>query len=84
MPDKQTDTLTAAEVRHLCGEVPDWKVAAIVATGASVGEIETAIAWAAGEDDVMGEARRPLAGTAGAVYDILTADEEYGDEDRGL
>lgn len=83
MPDKEPQSLAASEVRRLCGDVADWKIAAIVATGAGVDDIEVAIAWAAGEDDVMGEERRPLVGAAAAVYDILTADDEYGDEDRG-
>lgn len=70
------------DVRHLLGDVADWKISAILATGASLDEINAAIAWDAGEDDVMGEERRPLSGGAAAVYDILIADEEYGDEDR--
>lgn len=75
---------THEDVRRVCGDVADWKVAAILATGANLDEIETAVAWDAGEDDVMGEERRPLIGAAAAVYDILIADEDYGDEDRGL
>lgn len=75
--------LGADDVRHLCGDIADWKVSAILAVGASLEEIETAVAWAAGEDDVMGEERRPLSGLSAAVYDVLDADEEFGDEDRG-
>lgn len=75
--------LSGDEVRHFCGDIADWKVSAILAVGASVEEIETAVAWAAGEDDVMGEERRPLSGSAAAVYDVLVADEEFGAEDRG-
>ena len=69
------------DVRHLCGDVADWKVSAILATGATLDEINAAIAWDAGEDDIMGEERRPLTGPAAAVYDILVADEEFGDEE---
>ncbi|MDR3471336.1 MAG: hypothetical protein P4M09_06560 [Devosia sp.] len=64
----------ADDVRRLCGSVTDQQIAAILATGARLDEIETAVAWVAGEDDVMGEERRPLAGRAGAVYDILSAE----------
>ena len=39
-------------------------------------------AWVAGEDDVMGEERKPLTGAAAAVYEIVMRDEEYADEDR--
>lgn len=68
-------------VRRLCGDVVDWKINAIPGTGASYEDLEAAIAWAAGEDDVMGEERRPLTGAATQVYDILAADEEFGDEE---
>lgn len=84
-PDEEGATrLGQDDVRHLCGDIADWKVSAILVTGADLDEVGTAVAWAAGEDDVMGEERRPLSGPAAAVYDILVADEEYGDEDRGL
>lgn len=82
-PDEErTEGLSHEDVRHLCGDIVDWKVSAILATGASLDDIEAAVAWDAGEDDIMGEERRPLSGAAAAVYDILIADEEYGDEDR--
>ena len=71
------------DIRHLCGDIADWKVSAILATGADLDDVGTAVAWAAGEDDVMGEERRALIGAAAAVYDILVADEEYNDEGRG-
>jgi len=84
MTEDQTETVSAEEVRRLCGDVPDWKVTAILDTGADIAAIQTAVAWFAGEDDVMGEERRPLAGDAAVVYDILIADEAYGVEARGL
>jgi len=39
-------------------------------------ELEEAVAWASGEDDIMGEERKQLSGRVGDIYDILTADEE--------
>lgn len=82
-PNEGSAGPTHEDVRHVCGDIADWKVAAILATGATLDEIEVAVAWDAGEDDVMGEERRPLSGAAAAVYDILIADEDHGDEDRG-
>jgi hypothetical protein len=70
------------EVRRLCGDIVDWKLNAIVATGATVAEIEEAVAWVSGADDVMGEERKPLSGKVAEVYDILTADDEWEDETR--
>ena len=59
----------------------DSKVAAIEATGATSDELEEAVAWAQGESDVMGEARRPLTGVVARLYDILTADQ-FDEDDR--
>jgi hypothetical protein len=73
--------LTSEEVRRLCGDIVDWKVSAILASGAGPDELETCLAWMAGADDVMGEERKPLSGRAAALYDILTADD-WDDPDR--
>lgn len=70
------------ELRRLCGDVADWKLAAIEAIGASREEVEEALAWVAGESDVMGEERRPAAGKVAQVYDILSAEEESWQGDR--
>lgn len=72
--------LTQAEILRVAGDIGDAKVAAIEALGATLEELEKAVAWAVGESDVMGDLRQPLAGRAAVLYDILTADEDYGDE----
>jgi hypothetical protein len=69
-------------VRELCGDILDWKIKAIIETGASIEELEEAIAFSSGQDDLMGEERKPLAGRVAEVCDILTADEDLGEEDR--
>jgi hypothetical protein len=66
---------TLAEIRQMVGDVEAAKLEAILATGATPGEIEEAMAWAAGESDVMGgELERPLAGPVAAVYEILASE----------
>jgi hypothetical protein len=70
------------DIRRLCGDILDWKLNAIQASGAGLAEIEEAVAYFSGQDDVMGEERKPLVGAVAAVYDILAADEEFED-DRG-
>jgi hypothetical protein len=72
--------LSVEDVRHVCGDLLDWKVNAILGTNATIGDLEAAVAWLEGEDDVMGEERRPLTGASAQVYDILAADEEFPDE----
>jgi hypothetical protein len=77
--ERLTETeLTAAEVGELCGDVLDWKIAAILELRPSRGDIAAAAAWAAGEDD-LDRAGRPLEGAAAQVYDVLCADD-YGEE----
>lgn len=66
---------TLAEIREMVGDVEAAKLEAILATGATPGQIEEAMAWAAGESDVMGaELERPLSGPVAAVYEILASE----------
>jgi len=65
---------------EMVGEIGNAKIAAILAAGPTIEDLEEAVAWAAGESDVMGEERLPLAGVAARVCEILTADEDYNDE----
>jgi len=82
MTSNPTSSLTNDEVTHLCGDIPDWKTAAILKIGAGVEDLELALAWAYGESDVAGEARMPLTGHAAAIYEILLGDREQWEEER--
>ena len=73
--------LEAAEVRRLCGEILDWKVDAIVSSGASHADVAKALAWLTGESDVMGKSRTPLEGKAAVVYDLLARGEDFAGPD---
>lgn len=75
-------TVTAEQIRQSLGDMGVDKVAAIIATGATPEEFEEALAWAAGESDVMGEMEKPLTGAAAAVYDILVSTLRYPDEEE--
>ncbi len=79
-PDPNGTEATASDVLEILGPMPDERIAAILATGATVRQLEEAAAWATGESDVMGELRRPVSGPVADVYDILTADEAYAEE----
>jgi hypothetical protein len=70
--------LTRDDVRHLCGELPDWKIAKIIASNASYQELETAVMWALGE--ARGPEHEPLEGQVAYLYEILTAGEEWEEE----
>jgi hypothetical protein len=75
--------LTREAIQHLCGELPDWKVARIMASEATYEDQSAAITWAGGQDDVIGPAGHPLAGQAAYLYEIITADEDIWDENYG-
>lgn len=72
--------LDAQTVRRLAGDILDATVAAITETGADVADLEMALAWLNGEDDVAGEDRPPLSGSASAVYELLAAETDAVDE----
>jgi hypothetical protein len=69
-------TLTHEEISAMVGDLDDSAVAAILAVGPTAEDFLEALAWAEGEDDVMGEMERPLTGKAAQIYDILRADQD--------
>ena len=81
VPEHQPRRLTPQDVRHIVGDLDDVRIAAILATDATVEEVEEAAAWASGESDTMGELERPLEGVVATVYDILMTGEELDDRD---
>lgn len=75
--------LTREDILHICGELPDWKVARIEACGASNEDLMVAMTWAQGQNDVTTPAHHPLTGRAAYVYEVLMADEDiWGEEHR--
>lgn len=74
--------LTHDDILHLCGELPDWKVARILTSEATYEDLKTAMEWAGGQDDVVGPAEHPLVGRAAYLYEIITADEDIWGENR--
>lgn len=72
--------LTHDQIVSLTGPIEDARIAAIESCGATLEELEEAVAWARGQDDVMGRSGHPFAGRVAELYDILTIGEDYGDE----
>ncbi len=71
-----------AEVSHIVGAIDDVNLAQIIAIGATLEELEEAVAWATGSSRVGRDLGRPLAGGVAEIYDILTVNETYDDERR--
>jgi hypothetical protein len=74
--------ITHDDILHLCGELPDWKVARILASEATYEDLTTTMAWVGGQDDVIGPAEHPLIGRAAALYEIIMADEDIWGENQ--
>lgn len=72
---------TREDVTRLFRGVSDHTVVKILESGASLEQLEEVTMWLAQENDVMGEARRPLTGTPAQILDWLEQDEGYPDEE---
>ena len=72
--------LTHEQIAGVVGEIDDMRAIEIIATGATIEELEEAVAWATRESDVMGDLRLRGSPVVGKVYDLLTAEEKLGDE----
>jgi hypothetical protein len=74
---------THDDIVHLLGPLSDQVVADIMKVEASYADLEAVALRLAQEDDVLGEARRPLTGPSARVYDIVKSVEDFEDEQRG-
>jgi hypothetical protein len=73
--------MTPAQVIEIVGPLTDARAMAIIATGATIEQIEEAAALADGESDIMGDLRLRAAPPVVAVYEILRDEQRYA-EDR--
>jgi hypothetical protein len=72
--------LTHEQVTGVVGRIDDVRAAEIIATGATIEELEEAVAWAASESDVMGDLRLHASPVVAKVYDLLTVEEKLDDQ----
>ncbi|WP_308910500.1 hypothetical protein [Pseudokordiimonas caeni] len=80
---RQPETsLTHEDIRGMCGDVADWKIAAIEASGANADELAAALAWVDGGDDRNHGVVRVMNGTASQLCDILAAGDDIWGEGR--
>lgn len=67
---------TIEELRHILGDIDDIKAAEILALQPTPEELEIAVLWAEGKEDIVATRGGSLSGKTAQIYDILTADEE--------
>lgn len=72
--------LTREAVIEVTGRIEDWKIARIIATGATADEVLEAHSWLNEQGDLGAETERSMAGNVARVYDVLTAVEIEWDE----
>jgi hypothetical protein len=68
-------SITKEDIRRICGDISDLKVAELVASRASISELERASAWVANQENLGGDKIIPE-GQIGDLCEILIADDE--------
>ena len=76
MSREQALLISPAELKAIVGDIDDDKVIEILELKPTYADLELAAAWATGNGDVFAKEGRPIAGTAAAILEILTADDE--------
>jgi hypothetical protein len=74
--------LTSADVRHAAGAVSDATVAAVLECAPSQEELEVAASYLRGEGSEVDRLGHPLAGKVAELYDILSADALFAEEEE--
>jgi hypothetical protein len=74
------DRVSAQDIQQIVGPLDDAVVAAIIATGASVGDVREAFAWLTTNDSLAQELKHPCQGRAAIVCDILAPEIEPAEE----
>ena len=67
--------ITKQDVSRICGDLTDLKIAELMASGASISELEKASAWVSNQEN-LGDDRIIPEGQIGALCEILIADDE--------
>jgi len=70
------------DILRMFGTLDDHRALEILDLQPSSNDLEVALAYLSDMSDVMGEERLPLSGTAAGVYEIVTRDEPF-EEDQG-
>lgn len=74
--------LSAADVRHLAGAVTDETLLAILKCEPTIEELEVAASYLSGEGSNLARAGHPMTGKVAQIYDILSADALYEENEE--
>jgi hypothetical protein len=73
--------LTAGDVIHLAGPVTDDTLLAVLKCEPTMEELEVAASYLRGEGSKVSRSGHPMTGKVAQLYDILSADALYTDEE---
>lgn len=76
-----TETSLHAEILRLFGTIDDHRIVEILDLNPTLEDMEITAAYLADMDDVMGEERIELSGSAAMIYDIVTRDETLAEDE---
>ena len=68
-------TVAPEDVKRILGDLDEARLLALLALEPTIGDVEDASMWLSGDRDVFGPGE-PLAGIAGEIVAIVTADED--------
>jgi len=71
----------SSEILRLFGTLDDHHVRQIIGLEPSLEDLEVTAAYLAGMDDVMGRGRHPLTGVTATIFDIVSRDETFADDE---
>jgi hypothetical protein len=80
--DAKVLPMSSDEVRHVVGKVTDDTVSAILKSEPSLEELEVAASYLRGEGSELDRLGHPLTGKVARLYDILTTDALYLDDEQ--
>ena len=79
--ERNAKQITHDDILRLAGELGELKIASIMETGGTVGDLEEACALLSGDGEATGGRPADLSGPVAEIYDILTIEVTF-EEDR--
>lgn len=69
------------EILRLFGTLGDHNIRKIIGLQPTLEDLEVTAAYLAGMDDIMGKERHPLTGVTAMIFDIVSRDETFADDE---
>jgi len=70
-----------SEILRLFGTLDDHNIRQIIRLEPTLDDLEVTAAYLAGMDDIMGKERHPLTGVTATIFDIVSRDETFVDDE---